>query len=134
MLRRRGGFTLIELLIVIVIIGILASIAIPKLGKTRERAYFRAMMSDLRHLHTRQEIYFNRPNTFTYTTDETQLDEYKVSSGVTLTISEGTSAGFVATASHAGLDPTQTCGIFYGTVSARPAFLATPGMVICTGE
>src|SRR5688500_3702817 len=56
---RRPGFTLIELMMVIVIIGVLAAIAMPKLAKTRERAYFKAVMSDLRNLQTQQEIYYN---------------------------------------------------------------------------
>ncbi len=59
MLRNaRKGFTLIELLIVVVIIGILAAIAIPKFANTKEKAYIAAMKSDLRNLVTAEEAYF----------------------------------------------------------------------------
>ena len=39
-MRKHKGFTLIELLIVVVIIGISASIAIPKFSTVREKAYY----------------------------------------------------------------------------------------------
>ncbi|MGI9627817.1 MAG: prepilin-type N-terminal cleavage/methylation domain-containing protein, partial [Longimicrobiales bacterium] len=45
-MKDRRGFTLIELLIVVVIIGILAAIAIPKFSSTREKSFKAAMMSD----------------------------------------------------------------------------------------
>ncbi len=54
----RKGFTLIELLIVVVIIGILAAIAIPKFASTKEKAYLASMKSDLRNLATAEEGYF----------------------------------------------------------------------------
>jgi prepilin-type N-terminal cleavage/methylation domain-containing protein len=53
----RKGFTLIELLIVVVIIGILASIAIPKFANTKDKAYVAQMKSDLRNLATYEEQY-----------------------------------------------------------------------------
>ena len=57
MQRNDRGFTLIELLIVVVIIGILAAIAIPKFASTKDKAYVAAMKSDLRNLATYEEQY-----------------------------------------------------------------------------
>ena len=47
--RRDEGFTLIELLVVIIIIGILASIAIPTYMKHREKAYRTQAISDMKN-------------------------------------------------------------------------------------
>ena len=62
MMSNKKGFTLIELLIVVVIIGILAAIAIPKFANTKEKAYVASMKSDLRNLITAQEAYFSDNN------------------------------------------------------------------------
>jgi type IV pilus assembly protein PilA len=135
MLKKRDGFTLIELLIVIVIIGILAAIAIPKFGKTREKAYFKAMMSDLRNLQSQQEVYYSNPaNNYTYATTTTNLADFATSQGVTVAVTLAGQTGWGATASHAALAAAQQCAIFVGTVATVPAPAATPGVVACTGE
>src|SRR5205809_6661782 len=64
----RKGFTLIELLIVVVIIGILAAIAIPKFANTKAKAYIASMKSDLRNLVTAEEAYFADSVKYTATT------------------------------------------------------------------
>ena len=67
MLKLRKGFTLIELLIVVVIIGILAAIAIPKFANTKGKAYVTAMKSDLRNLVTAEEAFFSDSAKYTQT-------------------------------------------------------------------
>jgi prepilin-type N-terminal cleavage/methylation domain-containing protein len=110
----KKGFTLIELLIVVVIIGILAAIAIPKFANTKEKAYIASMKSDLRNLVTAQEAYFSeRGNVYASTT--TQLGtNYKSSTGVTVTMTAGgTGTAWAASAAHVAL-ATQTCWIALG--------------------
>jgi prepilin-type N-terminal cleavage/methylation domain-containing protein len=130
-MRDNKGFTLIELLIVVVIIGILAAIAIPKFSATREKAYFAAMKSDVKNLASQQEIYY--ADNYAYTTSKTAL-AFTNSEGVTVTIAASTS-GWSATATHSALGGSEGCSIYYGTATAGTVGTATPtapGEVACT--
>jgi prepilin-type N-terminal cleavage/methylation domain-containing protein len=126
----RAGFTLIELLIVVVIIGILAAIAIPKFGATKVKGYVAVMKSDLRNLATAQEAYVADNGTyFNGVVPNTQLI-YNPSSGVTVTITAGTTVGWAATASYPA-GTSRTCAVFYGSATAPPP-ATSEGSVACT--
>ena len=127
--RSTQGFTLIELLIVVVIIGILAAIAIPKFSSVREKGFRAAMMSDLKNLAAQQELYHNTHYVFAGALADA---EATVSEGVTVTINENTGTGWAATAAHAGVTGAQ-CGVYHGDANATggdPAL--SPGVVTCS--
>ena len=63
-MMNRKGFTLIELLIVVVIIGILAAIAIPKFALTKDKAKLASVKTDIRNYMTAQEAYFSDKATY----------------------------------------------------------------------
>jgi len=139
MLKQRQGFTLIELLIVIVIIGILAAIAIPKFGATREKAYEKAMMSDLRNLSAQQELYYSDlVNNYTYApaeqvvpgTPSANMPDFATSAGVTVDINAPTTTGWSATATHTATDV--ECAIVVGDEDLLPVGAADAlGVVAC---
>ena len=113
MRHERSGFTLIELLIVVVIIGILAAVAIPKFSTTKEKAYIAAMKSDLRNLATAQEAYLYDFSTYYTGSVPGSGISYNVSQGVSVVLQNVTVAGWAATSTH--VQSTQTCAIYVGS-------------------
>ena len=110
----RKGFTLIELLIVVVIIGILAAIAIPKFANTKSKAYIAAMKSDLRNLVTAEESYF--ADSAQYATDTTKGMKFKPSSGVGMPKVVTYAGAWLATNTHSQLT-NFSCGIGVNTTN-----------------
>jgi type IV pilus assembly protein PilA len=118
-MQSRRGFTLIELLIVVVIIGILAAISVPKFANTKERAVVASMKSDLRNLASAQESYWVENRTYYNGVVPAAGFVFQTSPGVLITIVNGTDAGWSAQATAVPLTNT-TCVIFYGTVPPIP--------------
>lgn len=124
---RERGFTLIELLIVVVIVGLLAAIAIPKLTNTKQKAYVGQMKSDLRNLSTAEEAFFY--DSAFYTSSLASLNNFRSSTGVTLNVLEATPGGWSAEAVHS--QTPRKCVLYQG--NAAPLAPATvDGRITCT--
>lgn len=134
MKRNTKGFTLIELLIVVVIIGILAAIAIPKFAATKQNAYLATVKTDLRNLATAEEGYASNNNGSYFSGSPANpiggtavtVQNYLPSSGVSVTVTAA-GTGWSATATHslipaAGYPGGQSkCAIFVNTTAVAPA-------------
>ena len=114
----RKGFTLIELLIVVVIIGILAAIAIPKFANTKEKAYIASMKSDLRNLITAEEAFFADSIKYTTTIGAGGLS-YNVTTGNVAPTLALTADGWTGRISNT--NTTKTCAVFIGSTALAPA-------------
>ncbi len=55
--RVQGGYNLIEIIIVVIIIGILVTFAMPQFSKTRERAFDNEAKANLRLMQAAEKIY-----------------------------------------------------------------------------
>jgi prepilin-type N-terminal cleavage/methylation domain-containing protein len=135
-MTNRKGFTLIELLIVVVIIGILAAIAIPKFANTKDKAKIASMKSDLRNLVSAQEGHFADFATYATTIQAAGAPTaanitFQGTTGNTVVIGAANAAGFNATVTNASLSQAMTCGVFVGTAAAPNAAVTQEGAPVC---
>lgn len=128
-MSNRQGFTLIELLIVVVIIGILAAVAIPKFASTKGKSYVATMKSDLKNLASAQESFFYDNAVYYSGALPNPAVPFSPTTNVTITIQGVAVAGWAATSSYAGI--ANTCSIYYGTPAAIPPPATTEGAPAC---
>lgn len=126
----RKGFTLIELLIVVVIIGILAAIAIPKFANSKEKAVLASMKTDLRNIVTSQEgFYFDNSDYAGSTTTGAQVNAtggagsvtFLPSTGNLLVINYISNTGYNAVITNPILvGGISSCGVYVGPAGNSP--------------
>ncbi len=104
----REGFTLIEILIVVIIVGILASIGIPQYASSLEKAKGVDAKESLAHIYREEQVYSGyRGGVFTNSIDSLGSDVALNTRYWNFTIATPTSTSFIATAtrisgSHSG--------------------------------
>ncbi|MDY5384743.1 MAG: type II secretion system protein [Campylobacter sp.] len=79
----KKGFTMIELIFVIVILGILASVAIPRLAGTREDAEISAAVANLRTLVSDTTAYYTAKGEFPANTKWSDITNVPLGSATT---------------------------------------------------
>ena len=70
--RKQSGFTLIEIMVVVVIIGILASVVVPRIMDNPDKARTAKAKNDIRALESAMDLY--RLDNFTYPSTDEGLD------------------------------------------------------------
>ena len=122
-----GGLTLVELMVVVVILGIVVTIAANLIG-AREKAFLAVMKADLKNHATEQALY--AVNNYKYANSLAELPSAS-SEGITLELL-GETAGFSARTTHVGL-PAARCAVFLGTVSSIFSPATVEGAISCDG-
>ncbi len=123
--RSRAGFSFVELLVVMVIIGVMSGLAVPRIREMKRRALVTTLVTDLRNLAATQEQYW--ADALAYTSDVAVL-KYAHSEHVTVTIVHASANGWSATATHR--DIPITCAVFHGN-AAPVAPAVQPAAIGC---
>ena len=127
--NKRKGFTLIELLIVVVIIGILAAIAIPKFAATKDKAKLASVKTDVRNLMSTMEGLASDSGKYV----APAVTDYTLSAGNSVTAATAAAAGngYTITITNTSITGTgaKTCTV---DVGANATVSANDGKIICS--
>jgi len=97
----KKGFTLIEVLIVVIILGILATLAIPQFTGMVAKARLSEAWSGLGAVRTAQAVYYMEHDNYADDIDDLDVDDVVGDFTLTVTSAAG-NTGYVATATGAG--------------------------------
>jgi type II secretion system protein G len=127
-MSNRKGFTLIELLIVVVIIGILAAIAIPKFAATKDKAKLASVKTDVRNMMTAEEAYFSDYATYGTFAQLQTASNYSLSSGNSAATAPAAS-GYTATITNSTITSSITkCQVQVGAGATS----TVDGVIVCS--
>ena len=127
MSRNRGGFTFIELLVVVAIVGILASIALPRFSGTKDKARLAGLRADVRNAETAEESYFANNGEYANLVQLQADGLLTVSAGTTMQLS-GTATGYTVRVSSTTIESgINSCGVQVGA----GASMTVDGVISC---
>ena len=108
--RAAWGMTLMEVMMTVVIIGILASMAVPQYRRSVERGYWRGSQDILQAIYTGEQVYFTINNTYVSLTTlslpadwrKIYMDNPNVSTPMPVAFTVAGGATFTAKAARSG--------------------------------